>query len=183
MKGGKRENAGRKKGTVLPKTLEKQAVAAQLRQRTMRAADKLWNAQFAKATGSMMIYRIDEIEDENGKTKREHILVENADEIKQVLDECDGASGYAGESYYIVTTVQPDNKAIDSMLDRTFGKAQQTIEVVDEVTAKYKNAVQELIDKKAAKDGKEAVSLLESVGYAPPSEQVKLDVINLGNVG
>ncbi len=35
------------------------------------------------------------------------------------------------DDYYFVTNIPPDNKAIDSMLDRTFGKATQPVEVSD----------------------------------------------------
>jgi hypothetical protein len=183
-KGGKQPGAGRPKGGKNQTTLEKERVQAELRQRTMRAADKLWNAQYQKAVGSVMVFRVDEEEGDNGKVKRIHTLVESADEIKRVLDENEGLDGNVGENYYFVTTVPPDNKAIDSMFDRTFGKAQQTVEITDESTQKWKNAVQMLITSKAAKDVPDAIQQLVEVGFVPPSETVTREITQeIGTIG
>ena len=130
-RGGKRENAGAPKGTIQRRSLEKSAVARALRERTMAHADNLFNAQLTKAVGSVMVFRVDEEEIGNGKTKRVHIHITNPDEIKRVLDENEGGAGKVGDDYYFVTNIPPDNKAIDSMLDRTFGKATQPVEVSD----------------------------------------------------
>ena len=130
-RGGKRENAGAPKGTIQRRTLEKSAVARALRERTMAHADNLFNAQLTKALGSVMVFRVDEEEIGSGKTRRVHTHITNPDEIKKVLDENGNGAGKVGEDYYFVTNVLPDNKAIDSMLDRTFGKAMQPVEVSD----------------------------------------------------
>ncbi len=130
-RGGKRENAGAPKGTIQRRSLEKSAVVRALRERTMAHADNLFNAQLTKAVGSVMVFRVDEEEIGNGKTKRVHIHITNPDEIKRVLDENEGGAGKVGDDYYFVTNIPPDNKAIDSMLDRTFGKATQPVEVSD----------------------------------------------------
>lgn len=129
-RGGKREGAGAPKGTVQRRTLEKSAVARALRERTMAQADNLFNAQLAKAVGSVMVFRVDE-EVSGGKTKRVHTQITDSNEIKRVLDENESGAGTVGENYYFVTNIPPDNKAIDSMLDRTFGRAVQSIEVSD----------------------------------------------------
>lgn len=172
--GGKRKGAGMPKGKVLPKTLQKMAVAAEINQRTMRHADQLWNAQYQKAVGSVMVFRIDEFTDENGKIKKEHVHITDPDEIKQFLDNCEGCNGYSGDKYYFITEILPDSKTIDSMFDRAFGKAPQSIEITDETSQKWRQAIQQLIESKAAKDESEAALLLESVGFA---------VKELGNVG
>ncbi len=130
-RGGKRANAGAPKGTIQRRSLEKSAVARALRERTMAQADNLFNAQLAKAVGSVMVFRVDEEEIGGGKTKRVHTHITNPDEIKRVLDENEGGAGRVGADYYFVTNIPPDNKAIDSMLDRTFGKAMQTVEISD----------------------------------------------------
>lgn len=179
--GGKREGAGKKKGIPQKRTLEKLAVLSAFRQRVMTHADNLFHAQYAKAVGSIQIFRIDEIEIGEGKTKKVHTLVTETEEIKAVLDAT--ANGESTEGVYFVTEIPPDNKAIDSMLDRTFGKAQQSIEITDEASQKWKQAVEDLISANAAKDVTEAVELLESVGYTPPNEQVRNEIISLGDVG
>ena len=130
-RGGKRENAGAPKGTIQRRTLEKAAVARVLRERTMMQADNLFNAQLAKAVGSVMVFRVDEEETVGGRVKRIHTHVTDPDEIKKVLDENESGAGKVGKDYYFVTNIPPDNKAIDSMLDRTFGKAMQPVEVSD----------------------------------------------------
>jgi len=131
--GGKRTGAGRKPGQLEQKTIERIHTKKMLDQRVMRHTDELFTAQFSLAVGSTYIYRIEETEMNNGKTKKEHILVTDPEEIKRVLDAGDGSgNSKVGKDYYIVTTAAPDNRAIDSLLDRTFGKAQQSVEVIDE---------------------------------------------------
>ncbi len=130
-RGGKRANAGAPKGTIQRRSLEKTAVARALRERTMAHADNLFNAQLTKAVGSVMVFRVDEEEIGGGKTKRVHTHITDPDEIKKVLDKNEGGAGIVGKDYYFVTNIAPDNRAIDSMLDRTFGKAMQPVEVSD----------------------------------------------------
>lgn len=128
--GGKRENAGKPKGRVSKKTLEKKAVEAQFAQRVMNVVDSLFNAQYSLAVGSVRVYRVDEEEVSEGKTKRIHTLVTDSDEIKKVLDETNGkGSATIEDDFYFVTEVSPDNKAIDSMLNRALGKPQDSLDV------------------------------------------------------
>jgi hypothetical protein len=80
-----------------------------------------------------------------GKTKRVHTHLTDPDEIKLALDETSSQGEAAvGESYYFVTDIPPDNKAIDSMLDRAFGKAVQSIEVNDVTENKAVRMAQDL---------------------------------------
>ena len=46
---------------------------------------------------------------------------------KRVLD-----AGIVGQNYYLVTTKQPDNKAIDSLLERGLGMAEAKIVITEE---------------------------------------------------
>ena len=122
MKGGKRQGAGRPKGSLNQSTIEKKKAEEMLTDRILKNVDRLFNAQLSLAEGNTYLYKI--IETGSGKTaKREHVLVTNPDEIKQFLDEHEGGSGTVDDNYYYLTTKTPDNKAIDSMLDRVFGKA------------------------------------------------------------
>lgn len=126
-KGGPQPGSGRPKGSLNKTTLEQRKVLEAFNQRVMAKADALFNAQLTLATGSMKVFRIDEEEGENGKTKRIHSHVTDADEIKALLDEHDGAPGVVDGVYYYFTDISPDNKAIDSMLNRAFGRAAETI--------------------------------------------------------
>lgn len=130
--GGKREGAGMPKGKKIKRTLEKEHALKEYKARVIRHADTLFNAQFANAKGNTYIYRVEEEQHENGRVSKRHILVTEPDEIAMVLDATQGTSGEVQGGYYIVTTEKPDNKAIDSMLDRAFGKPTQTINTEDE---------------------------------------------------
>lgn len=131
--GGKRPGAGKPKGRKNSATLEKQKVLEAFNQRVMAKADALFNAQLTLAIGSMKVFRIDETEVENGKKKREHVHVTNADEIRRLLDEHDGAAGVVDGVYYYFTDVLPDNRAIDSMMNRAFGRPKETLEHAGEI--------------------------------------------------
>ena len=113
----------------MAKTLEKQAVLNAFNQRVMAKADALFNAQLVLAVGSMKVFRVNEVED-GGKKRREHVHVTDADEIKALLDEHDGAPGVVKGVYYYFSDVMPDNRAIEAMLNRALGKAVDKIEIV-----------------------------------------------------
>lgn len=125
--GGARPGAGRPRGRKSKRTLEQAKVQEAFAQRVMRHADDLFNAQFSLAVGSAKVFRVDE-EGEGKNKKRVHALVTDADEIKAFLDEHDGGSGEVDGSYYYITTASPDNKALDSLLNRGLGKPKDTVE-------------------------------------------------------
>lgn len=126
-KGGKQPGAGRPKGAVSRVTLEKQKVEAAFNQRVMAKADALFNAQLVLALGSQKVFRIDETGEGKNK-KREHVLVTDPHEIKALLDEHDGLNGVVDGVYYYFSEVTPDNRAIDSMLNRAIGKPKESVE-------------------------------------------------------
>ncbi len=127
--GGKREGSGRPEGSLNKKTLERKVALDAFKDRVVKNANKLFNAQLGLAVGVQYLFRIDEVEKTNAQGKtyktKEHVLVTDPDEIKEALDN----ELVNGEDYYYITTKTPDNKAIDSMFDRTFGKAKETLEL------------------------------------------------------
>lgn len=125
-RGGYRPGSGRKPGKQDQTTLDRIEAMRQFRERVSKRVDEFYNAQFSLAVGTQYLYRIDTQELDNGKTKRVHVLVTDPEEIKNALD---GDLGQVGESFYYLTTQTPNNQAIDSMLDRTFGKAQQSVDL------------------------------------------------------
>jgi hypothetical protein len=127
--GGARPGSGMRKGTKLKRTLEKEHIYAEYKQRVMKHADTIFNAQITNAVGNVYIYQVIEEVNEDGKKtgKKKHVLIEDPETIKEVLDENQGQSGLVDEDYFIVTTAKPDNQAIGDMLDRAFGKATQTL--------------------------------------------------------
>ena len=138
-RGGKRKGAGRPKGSVEDKTVRKRAVKKAIDERVMRHADKLFHAQLTKAVGSVMVFRVDK-----GRSKTVHTQITDPAEIKRFLDEHGGQSGIVGDSFYFVTDVAPDNRAIDSMLDRTFGRANKSIELSDPQSEKIEQVLREI---------------------------------------
>lgn len=121
--GGKRPNAGRPFGSMNKKTKELKVLDEEFRGRILNSIHDLLTAQFNIAKGASYLYRIDV---ENGE--KHHFLVEDPDEIKNVLDECEG-TGTFDEHYYYITTKAPDNRALDSLIDRVFGKVPQKSDV------------------------------------------------------
>jgi hypothetical protein len=78
------------------------------------------------ARGVSYLYKIKFITDKKGrKRKTNPILVTDPEEIKDYL-----AGRYeANAEYRYIATDKPDNRAIDSMLDRVWGKAVQKTEI------------------------------------------------------
>lgn len=136
--GGKRPGAGRKKGSKNSATLEKQIVEEAYRQRVLRSADKLLNSQMSLAQGNQYLYRIDKtkiVGPKGGvsyKSERPE-LVTNQFEIEDYLAGLTEDGDLKDENdpeaaYYYLTTEKPDNRALDSLFDRTFGKVPQRLE-------------------------------------------------------
>lgn len=113
-------------GKVQEKTIEKRVAMEVFRERVRKDLDALYFAQRSLAFGCTFIYEIVYSTTKRKEKKRENILVTDPEIIKQVLDEIgDGSEGTVDEKFYFVTTEKPDNKAIDSLLDRAYGKALQ----------------------------------------------------------
>lgn len=158
-KNGKK--GGRPKGKKSAATLEREAVLAAFRQRVMGVADLLLDSQLALARGTTYLYKIEKQWVPTGKGKDKGYyrklrpkLVESQWEIEQYLegvvengdvdDDRDPAA-----AYYFLTTKAPDNDAIDSMMDRTFGKATQVIDLKHDVTETLADLMREPHDKGA----------------------------------
>lgn len=150
--GGKRIGAGRPSGAANNKTLEKLAIKKEFDQRVFKKAEKLFFAQYVKAVGSIIIFRRDEVESGNGKTKVEYVQVTEPEEIKAFLDAHDGSDGEANGKYYFIQKIAPDNKAIDSMFDRAFGRATQSIEISDKLDVEL-SALKSKIEARANEKG------------------------------
>lgn len=120
--GGARPGAGRPTGKQNASTMERAAIKKAFEERVAANADRLFNFQMTLAQGVTYLFRI-HTDEKGNKSKPE--LVESQAEISAYLNgEYDGDP----EDYYFITTERPDNKAIDSMLDRAFGKAPQKLE-------------------------------------------------------
>ena len=124
-KGGKREGAGRKKGGKNKDTLERERVEYAYKQRILKHADKILNAQLALAFGSYELFIIEHYEDNNGKVKKRHVRVEDPETMAAILDDPDMQQG---DNYVMVKKVEADKYTLDALTDRAFGKPKQSVE-------------------------------------------------------
>ena len=128
--GGARPNAGRPRGSENEETRKKRVVEEEFRQRVLRSAQKLISSQMNLAEGTQMLFRIDTETDEKGNTKKSKpILVTSQEEIESYLA---GEFEDEDEKYYFITTERPDNRALDSLFDRVFGKSVNNIDVTSD---------------------------------------------------
>lgn len=138
------QKAGRKPGSKNKENVERDAAIKAFRQRVSNHADKLWEYQHSLARGAQYLFRIDKEfvktgVDKGGQPKgyyrnKKPVRVEDPEEMRQYLEDeivnGDVASEYdEAASYYFLVARDPNNQAIDSMLDRTFGRAKTELEV------------------------------------------------------
>lgn len=121
-KGGARPGSGRKKGKKTQAVLDREATLTAYKNRIAKNATILFDAQISLAKGQQFLFKV-------GHISKKPILVEDPQEISAYLDrmthdDLGAKDGY----YYFITTKVPDKDAIDSMLDRAFGKATQPVE-------------------------------------------------------
>jgi len=122
--GGKRENAGRKKGAKNAKTIKRDKVFAELQQRTMRVADILFESQLSIARGEYFLFRVDR----NAEYGHRVVLITNELTMRAYLE--GRLKNIESVDYICIVTKEPNNQAINSLLDRVFGKPTKTIDVV-----------------------------------------------------
>lgn len=148
--GGARAGAGRPKGTENEETKRRRLADREYKERVVAHIHDLFNSQFALARGLTHLYRIDEEKNDDGKVlKRKHVIVTDPEEIRDVLDELDGSeSGTFDDNYYYITTRVPDIRAIDSMMDRVFGRPKQSTVLEDPEGNALTFVVAEVIAKK-----------------------------------
>lgn len=134
-KGGARPGAGRKKGGKNQNVLERERVLAALRQKAMAVADSLLYNQLSLARGQTFLYKIEKYWETVGKTKvlrsKKPKLVTSQYDIELFLEGKlkSAEENEIGDTYYFLTTKEPNNQAIDSILDRTFGRASQSLAI------------------------------------------------------
>lgn len=122
--GGKRPNAGRKKGSLGKKTLEQKEAMEHIRKRVIRATDMLLNSQMGLAKGSYSLWC--QRYDNNGKKKGKAFLVQDDTIIESFLNgELEGGR----DMFYYMKKDRADNKAIANLLDRAYGKPKETVDL------------------------------------------------------
>lgn len=120
------EKGGRPLGRKNDATIEKEAARKAYQQLILQRLRPLFESQMTLARGVSYMFRIEE--KKNGA--REHVVVTDPDEIGDILSQMDeGSPGVFNDQYYYITTKAPENRAIDSMLDRALDKARQALEL------------------------------------------------------
>jgi hypothetical protein len=120
--GGKRPGAGRPRGKLNKINEQRLKAKEQFITRVNKMVDELFNAQATIAKGTSYLYRIDK------DTKGNNLPAELVTDPSEIKDYIDGVLDQ-GDSYYYITTERPDNKALDSMLNRAFGKPDEHLDV------------------------------------------------------
>lgn len=142
---------GRKVGIRTPKTLAREAIEREVKNKIMERAMPLVRAAMIPALGQNFVYKIVEeksddrisINKKTGEQKitpgkilsRKHVLVTDPEEIALALDQMEEGASHPDDAYYYVTTKEPDHKAIETLWNRAFGKPRESVDV--NVTAKF----------------------------------------------
>ena len=121
---GHKKIGGKKKGTKNQKTLEKELAQRRMEETILGELKDLLKAQIQIAKGTIYIFKIVKTK----KGGKEHILLTDPGEIKYALDEVDGEGTVEDGTYYYVATKQPDNRALDSLINRVFGKPKESVD-------------------------------------------------------
>lgn len=123
-RGGARPGAGRPKGSLEPKTVERNAAKDAFIARVASNADQLFNAQFNKAIGETYLMWRHKV----GSGNKERTVVEVVDDLEVIKQYLNDELDTDGDEYYYVSTHPADNMAISDMLNRGFGKPTEKIE-------------------------------------------------------
>jgi hypothetical protein len=123
--GGARPGAGRPKGKLSKLNEQRQKAKKRFIERVNKMVDELFNAQATIATGTTFLFRVDK--DSKGNDKPA-VIETDPEVIKNYID---GKLENA-DSYYYITTERPDNRALDSMLNRAFGKPEEKIDITSD---------------------------------------------------
>jgi hypothetical protein len=129
--------AGRKKGTKNPATITREQALLEYKEKVCRVADQLFMTQLTLAKGFNCLYKVttEIVADEDGKKAKvfqsKPTRVTDPNEIEMYLDGKfeEVKPGQPGTAYFILAESKPDASVIDSMLDRTFGRAMQTTDI------------------------------------------------------
>lgn len=122
--GGARPGAGRPKGSMNAETKERVAIKAAFQDRVAQNADRLFNAQFNLATGEQYLMWRHKV-GVGVKERTVTEVIQDPEIIKAYLDDTlDEGDG----EFYFISTKPANGMAIDSMLDRAFGKADSKVE-------------------------------------------------------
>lgn len=123
--GGARKGAGRKLHSKNPATITREEAARQFKDRVAKNVDRLFNSQFDLAVGEKYLMVV-HTNGKGSRAKRETTIVTDTELIKKFLDE---ELENTDSDYYYMTTKPANNQALEGMLNRSFGKAAESLDV------------------------------------------------------
>lgn len=131
-RGGGYENGvkgGRPKGPTSLTSISKKAAKERFIQRVQDNVDTLFNAQLSLAKGEQHLFV--KYHTGEGKDRRAHIdIVTDPETISEYLNDYgESLNRDSDDEYYFISTRPANNQAIDSLLNRAFGKAPEKIEI------------------------------------------------------
>lgn len=123
-----------KKGKKHHTTIDREEILKQVKDIGASRAKTLINVQTLLAVGTISVYVIRTRFEGKKKIKEKPELITNDKKIIDVLDYeyGDGDSPSSDDEYFFVQKNTPDNHAINSILDRTFGRATENKSIVIE---------------------------------------------------
>lgn len=122
--GGSRDGAGRPKGSMNPETIERMKVKAEFIKRVNNNAHKLFNAQFNLAVGEQYLMWKHKV----GSGNKERVVVETITDEEVIKAYLDDTLDINDGEFYFISTKPANGMAIDSLLNRSFGKAEEKID-------------------------------------------------------
>lgn len=128
--GGARPGAGRPKGGMNENTRIRMEAKKEFQRKVSKMASKLFVAQYDLAVGEkyLMVKRTSG----EGKNKKTWVEIEtNIDTIQKYLED-DVESLNNDENYYYMTTKPANNMALDSLLNRAFGKPDEKLDITSD---------------------------------------------------
>lgn len=127
-RGGARPGAGRPLGKMEPATIERMKVKQAFLKRINKHADDLFNAQYDLAVGEK--YLMVKKTSGSGKDRKTWVeVVTDIEIIKEYLDDFGETLNVDNEEYYYMTTKPANGMALDSLLNRSFGKAEEKLDL------------------------------------------------------
>ncbi len=122
--GGARPGSGRPKGSMNASSKERMEIKQALQQRIANNADRLFNAQFNLAVGEQYLMR----RHKTGVGTKERTVVDIVDDPETIKQYLDDSLDQGDDEFFFISTKQANGAAIDSLLDRAFGKADSKLE-------------------------------------------------------
>ncbi len=126
-RGGYYPGGGRPKGSKSSKTIEKEIALKQVQQMVLKEVIPLFRSALNSATGLTVMFQRKKVKNKiTKKFERTGDLVRVVD-VNRVEDLLKGTC--SGEDWYYITTKDPNIQALKELLDRTFGKSKESLEL------------------------------------------------------